>query len=66
MNNYNLDFLSEDIQNGLLKNMRVGTIRRTLKRINGEDISSLKLLPVVNGFIVLNVCDRFKIKGRFE
>ena len=57
-----MDFLSDDIQNGLLKNKRVGMIRRTLKRIGGEDINEFVFLPMVKKFIVLNVTDRFKIK----
>lgn len=59
MNDYNLDFLKDDIDTGLLKNKRVGMNVRTLKRINGEDISGLTFLPVVGGFVVLNVRDRF-------
>ena len=42
---YNLDFLKDDIQTGLLKNIPVGMIRRTLKRINGKDISDFIYLP---------------------
>ncbi len=59
MNNY-LNFLTDDIENGLLKNKRVGMIRRTLK-FNGEKIEkSFIYLPMIKNFIVLNV------KGRFE
>ncbi len=60
MNNYNLDFLKNDLDTGLLKNKRVGMIRRTLKRIDGKDISDLRYLPLIKGFVILN------IKGRFE
>jgi hypothetical protein len=59
MKNY-LNFLSEDLENGLIKNKRVGMIRRTLKFINGQRIESFIYLPMVKKFIVLNV------KGRFE
>ena len=57
---YNLDFLSEDIETGLLKNKRVGMIRRTLKFIAGRRIEDFIYLPMIKNFIVLNV------KGRFE
>ena len=53
MNDYNLDFLKNDLDTGLLKNKRVGMIRRTLKRINGEYISELRYLPMIKTFIVL-------------
>ena len=60
MNDYNLDFLSDDIQNGLLKNNRVGMIRLTLK-FKGEVVEEgFIYLPQFKGFVVLNV------KGRFE
>lgn len=55
-----LDFLSEDIQNGLLKNKRVGMIRRTLKWIDGRRVEEFIYLPMIKNFIVLNV------KGWFE
>ena len=51
MNNY-LSFLIKDIENGLLKNKRVGMIRRTLKFINGRRIEEFIYLPIKN-FIVL-------------
>jgi len=62
---YNLDFLSEDIQNGLLKNNRVGMIRRTLKFrrnnfIGFDTFSEFRYLPMIKNFVVLNV------RGRFE
>ncbi len=60
MNKYNLNFLSEDIQKGLLKNKRVGMIRRTLKFIGGRRVEDFIYLPMIKNFIVLN------IKGRFE
>ena len=59
MNDY-LDFLSEDLQTGLLKNKRVGMIRRTLKFIGGRRFESFIYLPMIKNFIVLNV------RGRFE
>lgn len=55
-----LDFLKEDIQKGLLKNRRVGMIRRTIKFIDGEKVEDLRYLPMIKNFVVLNV------KGRFE
>lgn len=59
MNKY-LDFIGEDLQNGLLKNKRVGMIRRTLKFIAGRRIEEFIFLPMIKNFIVLNV------RGRFE
>ena len=59
MNNY-LDFLIKDIEKGLLKNNRVGMIRRTLKFIGGHRVEGFIYLPMIKNFIVLNV------KGRFE
>jgi len=58
MNNY-LGFLSEDIQNGLLKNNRVGVIRRTIKIHNGKVEESFIYLPFKK-FVVLNVKSRFE------
>ena len=58
---YNLDFLKDDIQTGLLKNIPVGMIRRTLKRIDGKDISDFIYLPFKT-FQVLHITDRFNIK----
>jgi len=60
MNNYNLDFLSDDIKTGLLKVRRVGMIRRTMKINKGKVEKSFIYLPMIKNFIVLNV------KGRFE
>ena len=59
MNDY-LNFLINDIENGLLKNKCVGMIRRTLKFIDGVKIESFIYLPQFKRFVVLNV------KGRFE
>jgi len=59
---YNLDFLTDDIKNGLLKINRVGMIRRTMKINGGKIEKSFIYLPMIKNFIVLNVCDRFKIK----
>lgn len=50
---YNLDFLSEDIQNGLLKNKRVGMKRRTLKFIAGRRVEEFVYLPFIKNFVVL-------------
>ena len=55
-----LDFLSDDIKNGLLKVHRVGMIRRTLKFNGGVVEDGFIYLPMIKNFIVLNV------KGRFE
>ncbi len=55
-----LDFLSDDIKKGLLKNSRVGMIRRTLKFIGGRRAEEFVFFPMIKKFIVLNV------KGRFE
>ena len=63
MNNYNLDFLSDDIKNGLLKNSRVGMKVRTLKWIGGHRFEEFRYLPMIKNFVVLNVCDRLMIKG---
>ncbi len=52
MNNY-LDFLSEDIQTGLLKNMRVGMIRRTVAIRGGVVFDEFIYLPQFKGFVVL-------------
>jgi len=60
MNNYNLNFLVDDVKNGLLKNNRVGMIRRTVKINKGVVYDELRFLPIIKNFIVLNV------KGRFE
>lgn len=62
MNNYNLDFLSDDIKTGLLKINRVGMIRRTIKINCGVIEEGFIYLPQFKRFVVLNVCDRFKIK----
>jgi len=55
-----LDFLSDDIKNGLLKNSRVGMIRRTIKINCGVVEEGFIYLPMFKRFVVLNV------KGRFE
>ena len=60
MTGYNLDFLSDDIKNGLLKNNRVGMIRRTVKINCGVVEEGFIFLPMIKKFIVLNV------EGRFE
>jgi len=57
---YNLDFLSDDIQTGLLKNNRVGMIRRTIKIRGGSVEEGFVYLPMIKKFVVLNV------RGRFE
>lgn len=59
MNNY-LDFLSDDIQNGLLKNKRVGMKRRTVKICGGVVFDDRIYLPQFKRFVVL------RIKSRFE
>jgi hypothetical protein len=59
MNNY-LNFLINDLENGLLKNNRVGMIRRTVKIKGGVVEDGFIFLPMIKNFIVLNV------KGRFE
>jgi hypothetical protein len=55
-----LYFLIDDLENGLLKNKRVGMIRRTVKIRGGVVEDSFIFLPMIKNFIVLNV------KGRFE
>lgn len=59
MSDYNLDFLSEDIQNGLLKNNRVGMIRRTLKitkKKNGFNVFfNRSFILGADPFVILNV-----------
>ena len=60
MSNYNMDFLSDDIQNGLLKNKRVGMIRRSVKIKGGVVFDDLIYLPQFKTFQVL------RVKGRFE
>jgi len=59
MNDY-LDFLKDDLELGLLKNRRVGMIRRTLKFVDGRRVEEFVFLPMIKNFVVLNV------KGRFE
>ena len=56
---YNLNFLSDDIQNGLLKNIRVGMIRRIVKILNGVVFDELVYFPQFKEFVVLRVRDRF-------
>ena len=60
MNNYNLDFLNDDIQNGLLKIRRVGMIRRTVKICGGVVFDELVYLPLFKNFVVLNIRLRFE------
>ena len=54
-----LNFLSEDIQNGLLKNNRVGMIRRTLKITKKKDgfnvFFNRSFLLESDPFVLLNV-----------
>lgn len=59
MNNY-LDFLSDDIKTGLLKVRRVGMKRRTIKISGGVVFDELRYLPIIKGFVVLNVKSRFE------
>ncbi len=59
MNDY-FNFLVEDIQVGLLKNNRVGMIRRTLKFKGSVRFEDFIYLPLFNRFVVL------RVKGRFE
>jgi len=55
MSNYNMDFLSDDIQNGLLKNKRVGMKRRTIKISGGVVFDELRYLPQFKDFMVLGI-----------
>lgn len=50
---YNLDFLKDDIDTGLLKLKRTGMKRRTLKWIDGRRIEEFVYLPMIKNFIVL-------------
>lgn len=56
----NCAFLIEDIETGLLKNKRVGMIRRTLKFNGLVKFGELVYLPYFRDFVVL------RVKGRFE
>ena len=49
----NVNFLSEDIERGLLLNKRVGMIRRTLSFKGGVKFEELVYLPLFKGFVVL-------------
>lgn len=60
MKEYNLDFLKDDLDSGLLKNKRVGMIRRTVRICDGVVFDEFRYLPLIRSFVVLNV------KGRFE
>ena len=53
MSNYNLDFLTDDIQNGLLKIRRVGMKRRTVRIVGGKVEDCLSYFPLIKGFVVL-------------
>lgn len=53
MNKYNLDFLSEDIQNGLLKNKRVGMKRRIVRICGGKVEDCISYYPLIKNFVVL-------------
>jgi len=57
---YNLDFLKNDIETGLLINKRVGMIRRSVKIKGGVVFDDLIYLPQFKTFQVL------RVKGRFE
>jgi len=48
-----LNFLIEDIDNGLLKLKRVGMIRRSVKIVKGVVYDELIYLPQFKEFIVL-------------
>ncbi len=50
---YTLNFLDEDIKVGLLKNKRVGMIRRTVRIRGGVVFDELIYLPQFKGFVVL-------------
>ena len=50
---YYLDFLKDDIKTGLLKNKRVGMIRRTMKFIAGRRVEEFIYLPQFKRFVVL-------------
>lgn len=57
---YNLDFLKDDIDVGLLKNIRVGMKRRTVRICGGVVFDELRYLPIIKGFVVLNIKSRFE------
>ncbi len=59
MNNY-IDFLKDDLELDLLKNKRVGMKRRTIKIIGGVVFDEFRHLPIIKGFVVLNVKSRFE------
>ena len=59
MNNY-LDFLSEDIENGLLKIGRVGMIRRTLSFKAGVKFAEFSYLFYVKNIIIVKGNMRFE------
>lgn len=51
----NCDFLIEDIETGLLKNKRVGMIRRTIKINCGVVEEGFVFLPQFKRFVVLGI-----------
>lgn len=55
MSNYNINFLSDDLERGLLKNKRVGMIRRTVRIKGGVVFDEFRFLPQFKEFVVLNV-----------
>lgn len=59
MNNY-LDFISEDVQIGLLKMGRVGMIRRTLSFKSGVMFGEFSFVPFVKSVIVIKGSVRFE------
>ena len=56
---YDIGFLKEDIETGLLKNIPVGMKRRTIKIDKGLRFEDFVYLPFKK-FVVL------RVKGRFE
>jgi len=57
---YNISFLIDDLKNGLLKNNRVGMKRRIVRICGGVVFDELRYLPIIKGFVVLNVKSRFE------
>ncbi len=58
--NYNIDFLKNDIDTGLLKNIPVGMKRRTIKISGGVVFDEFRYLPQLKGFVVLGIKSRFE------
>ena len=57
---YDINFLVDDVKNGLLKNNRSGMIRRTVRINSGVVFDEFRYLPQFREFQVLCVKSRFE------